>query len=284
MPNVALVWPGARQDWPSRLACWSPTRPVSGGAPGSAVQAPDSAGRVHDARQRRGRDLQRVEDVLVPPVAIGGRHAGRGGVGDVDDVLGARRKRPGHPRVDRPEREVAVVAPGAVEQMRELGCGRIGREAQSAVLQRQADADRAEILPADAGSDRRARDPIPDDRRGALVGDADGLHHFAVHRFVGHFESGCGEGLGVDLDEAGGRGGAGQWAVRQPAQLRVWIDEGGAHAARADVDHQDAHGQRTTPSADGRPRPPGFRMPVGSSARLTATRLVKAGAPRLCLR
>ena len=39
--------------------------------------------------------------------------------------------------------------------------------------QPEALADRAEVLPADAGADRLARGAVPDDDRRALIGDAD---------------------------------------------------------------------------------------------------------------
>ena len=206
----------------------------------------DDAGRVDDRRQHRRRDVQRLEDrwrasrcrrrcgspvtpALVasvtwtsPPLSVHATH--------VSTVPKHRsRSRSGSAMSSRKPSLVAD-ALGA----RRMPCG----------LERQAHADGAQVLPADAGADRLAGGPVPHDRRRPLVGDADGRRRPPPSSMAraGDLEGGVGHDRGVELHEARHRRVGQHLAVvdvRRPCRPACTI--GGPHAAGADVDDEDAH-------------------------------------------
>ena len=105
------------------------------------------------------------------------RDGGIGGIGDVESPVG---EDPGHPGVDGPEPKgpclrLAAVGVVGVEQPLELGGGHVGGEPKALGLEQEAVDDRAEVLPAKGRTERQASGGIPDDRRGALIGDPDSI-------------------------------------------------------------------------------------------------------------
>ena len=94
VPNVILARPGRTQPCPISDACWSPAMPAIGGAPGERGRVADDAGRVDDGRQHARRDAQRLEHMVVPPVAVAAHEAGDAGVGCVGDVERLRSRAP----------------------------------------------------------------------------------------------------------------------------------------------------------------------------------------------
>ena len=195
--------------------------------------------------------------------------------------VAAARECPGDPRVDGAETEVAALGPGPlgvdlVEDGHHLGGGRVGRQANALGLQDEAGADGPQVLPSDAGRDRPARRPLPDNAGRPLVGDPDRRNGAACsQRVAGDRERGLGHPRRVELDQPRRRG------VREDRRVVDMLDRGvGAHDGRphargADVDDEDApaapaHGQGTGPNGEGRPSLPGLRMPAGSSACFSA--------------
>src|SRR5262249_22730623 len=85
-------------------------------------------------------------------------------------------ERPHDRVVDGADAEVALTRRvGLVEQPLELRGRLVGRQSEALAAQLEAAADRAQVLPAEAGPHRLARGSVPHDRRAALVGDADGV-------------------------------------------------------------------------------------------------------------
>ena len=246
VPNVILAWPG--RD--ATLA--DERRLLVAGDAGDRRRTverrrlADRAGRVDDGRQDRAGDVQqrRARD---RPSRRRCRvsEPGDRGVGEVGDVHLASGEVPHDPRVDRAEAQVAAAGRvGSVEQVLHLGGRLVRREAQSLGLQHEAVADGAEVLPAEGGRDRHAGRAVPHDRRGALVGDADGVDGAALGEGrSGHVERGLGQDRRVELDETR-RGGVG--AAPRDGARAVTVASGvtiaAAHPARADVDDEDAHG------------------------------------------
>ena len=134
-------------------------------------------------------------------------------------VGASSRQRPRHPGVDRPEAEFAALRAGAVrvdfvQDGQQLGGRRVGCQTDAVGLQDEAGADGAQVLPTDARGERTAAGPLPDDGRGALVGDAHpGYRTAGFERSTGHGEDGVGHGGGVELDDPGSRrlGNNGSW-------------------------------------------------------------------------
>ena len=118
----------------------------------------------------------------------------------------------------------------------------VGRQADALRLEHQAVADRAQVLPADPGTDGAARGPLPEDGRGPLRGHAHGLDRPAGGEGLArHLQHGVGQGGGVELDEPGRRGGRQERAGALGLDREVGVHHGGPHAAGPDVDDEDAH-------------------------------------------
>ena len=249
VPNVILASPGRTQPWPTSDACWSPTSAAIGGAPGSARRRADDAGGVDDRRHHRGRDAERRR---APSSSHAGRvavlQAGDRGVRRVGDVHRAVRERPRDPRVDGAEAQVRGARRGR----------RAGRAATAAssptgsgptrtpsAAQREARADRAQVLPAEPGPDRLAGRAVPHDRRAALVGDADRVDRPAGgERGARELEARVGEQRARRTRRGrrrASRGGARVRGRRRTSRRRRTTR--GAHAARADVDDEDPPGR-----------------------------------------
>ena len=149
-------------------------------------------------------------------------------------------------------------------------------------MQGQAHADRAQVLPADAGAHGLASPAVPHDRGAALVGDADRLLRAAVGEGgAGDLEHRRGHGGGVELHEA--------WRGCRGQHLSVvHVLDGGIrphdrrpHPAGPDVDHQQAHeagGRRARSAALRAARKPPSR-PNDASMNVLKMRTATVGAP-----
>ena len=128
-----------------------------------------------------------------------------------------------------------------IEQPLDLGRRLVGPDAHALRPQREARADRAQVLPAEPRTDRDTGRAIPHDRRAALVGDAD-----PVDRSVGgergarEIETRLSEQHRVELHEPVGRGVGQQLAVVAARERAVGPHDRGADAARPDVDDEHA--------------------------------------------
>ena len=151
------------------------------------------------------------------------------------------------------------------EEICELRRRLVRGQPEPARRQGEALAGGPQVLPGDAGGDGPPGLPFPDDRRGPLRGNPDGLRRTpGLERRPGDVERGTGEGGGVELGDAGGGAEVRQVALVQVSERPVGTDEGGPHRTRADVDDEDAHlvevlftaAQCGTPERDGRRAPP----------------------------
>ena len=164
-------WPGPAGCSPGRRARPAGRRPCRRWAAprGAPRRLPMRPGGVDDGRQHGATGSAASGAVPRPTrVARSTRSvtAGVGGVGDVQRVgrrARATRERPGHPScrrcrsTARPRSARARSGSTVVQDGHHLGRRRVGRQADPVGLQHQAGADGAQILPADAGRDGRAR-------------------------------------------------------------------------------------------------------------------------------
>ncbi len=233
VPKVILAGPGATQPWPSSDACWSPAMPAMGGAPGRAVAGPSTPveSTMVGSIERGMREL--LEDPVVPVTPVEVDQAGDRGVGQVGHVQLAARQLPGDPRVGRAEAQVAgpvgvvgVEQPGRPWWPTGSGPAAGPRPAST----RHSPTVRRSCQPS-AGPDRLAGGPVPHDRRGPLVGDADGVDRTGLgQRPAGQLDSGVGQHVGVELDQPGG-GGVGQRS-HGGARSPPWRPGGSRRSAR----------------------------------------------------
>ncbi len=186
---------------------------------------------------------------------------GVGGVGDVEPAAG---EAPEEIRIDGAEGELAGLGPGAdaghvVEDPGDLGAGEIGIEDQAGLrrhrglvarlLQAGADPGRAPILPDDGAMHRLAGALVPDQRRLALVGDADrrhvpGRHPGLLHRRPAGLEGGAPEVLRLVLDPARGREMLRELGLGEARDRGVGPEQQGARGGGALVDGEDEGGHR----------------------------------------
>src|SRR5262245_16639880 len=227
-------------------------------------------GRVHLARRsyERQHALRHVEDpqqLVVPLQRVNVEQHRPRRVADVGDVCRVVGQLPDEPGVDGAERELAGRRPRAgarhvVEQPADLARGEIGvdeqagfclnRFAGAAGLQPFAVVRRAAILPDDRVVDRLAGLAVPDDRRLALVRDADRGHVFRPHaraseRFDGDADLRRPDLLRIVLDPAGVRKNLPELLLRDAADRTVAIEHDGARARGALIESEDErHGRR----------------------------------------
>ena len=207
----------------------------------------------------------------MPGVQIEQQRARR--VRRVSHVHGAAREPPHEPAVDRAEGELAALRPRTrarhrVEDPGELRTAEIRVEHESGAApeerlvacgaQRSTPIGSASVLPDDRTVDRRAGRAIPDDRRLALVRDADtrALAWRDARRRVGIDERPRDRRFDVDevvLDLAGLRVVLRELARRLPEDARVVREHDDRAARRALIDREEmsAHG-RATLAARGR--------------------------------
>ena len=294
VPNVILASPRRTQPCPTSDACWSPTSAVIGGAPGSAVRVADDAGGVDDRRHHRGAG-RRARRARARPTPDASRfmQAGDRGVGRVGDVERAVRQRPRHPRVDGAEAQVvgASAVVELVEQPLHLGGRLVRADAHALAAEREARADRAQVLPAERGPDRlagrrgptRSVEPRWLEMPTASTGPAASSAARARSRHVRAMQR------GVELDEAvGGRVGQ-QLALgarrrscrrrRRPRRARCSCRRRRRGRARSRL--IAAHGQATAPNGLGEAELAGVEDPVRVERVLHRLQHAEARAERL---
>ena len=258
----------------------------------SACSEAEVVGRVAHVGQDGARDAKQRQQLVVPGVAADVVEQGAAGVGRVGRVDRAAGQPPQQERIDRAEGEFAALgarpcAGDIVEQPGDLGRREIRVEQQSRArcdqrlvprgAQPLADVGGAAVLPDDRAMDRRAGLAVPDQRRLALVGDAD-------RRQLGRANAGLGQRLaagrqrrapdvfGVVLDPAGSGIMLGEFLLRRgddrSARNR---EQDGARRSGALVDRQHVRH---------------FQPPCGAPPRsfCTARRVRARSRPPLVLR
>src|SRR5579872_3757029 len=181
-------------------------------------------GRAH-LRQHGTWDAEFAQQVVVPLQGVDVEEHGTGRIAVVRTVDPATGKAVDQKRVDRPEQELPAFGSGSgpgdvVEEPAELGRREVGIDHQPGLLPDRLLPSRAleliavvsstAILPDDRVVDRLAGDTIPDDRRLALIGDADGSDPArsepdAFHHLLRHQELVRPDLLGIMLYPAGAR-------------------------------------------------------------------------------
>ena len=187
--------------------------------------AVQGAGGFHQGHQT-GRNIQGLQQLGVPLVGANVEQHGARGVAHVGGMNRAAGQAPDQPGVDRAKRQFAVLRqlprPGdVVQNPLEFGARKIGIHqqagfglyhiGQAALAQVGAGRFGAAVLPHDGVVDGQARFAVPDDRRLALVGDADGAHVAGVQAGLGQRVPGGGELGAPDFLRV----------VFDPARLRV---------------------------------------------------------------
>ncbi len=234
------------------------------GAEDAPVGLAELCGRIHDLRQHRPRHAEHAQKVVVPGVPANVEHQRARGVRRVRHVPLAARQAPDEPAVDRAEDEVAGLGPrpralDLVEHPGDLGAGEIAVDQQARLLgdgvgvalgdQPLAQPRRAPVLPDDGVVDRLAGVPVPDERRLALVGDAEPgevgggdlrLGDRLAHRVHGRSP----QILRVVLDPAGAGEMLRELELPDPHHTAFAVEHDGAGRGRALVDGEDeaAHG------------------------------------------
>ena len=181
---------------------------------------------------------------------------GARGVGRVGDVRAPARELPGQPAVDGAESQFAAFGPGAgagdvIEQPLELGAGKIGIDDEAGALAKQvgeasrcqfvAQAGSAPVLPDDGAVQRLAAGAVPEDRRLALVGDADGGDLCCRNAVVAQHCTGDGklrlpDFIGIVFDPAGLRVMLGDFLLRDAMSAALTVEQDGAGAGGALVE------------------------------------------------
>ena len=159
------------------------------------------------------RHPEEPQQLLVPVQLLQVHEHGAAGVGDVGDVPAAVRAAgevPHDPRVGSAEERVAALGRRAqpvdvLQQPLQLAAGEVGGRRQPGLapddlaaavgVQGRGDAVGAGVLPDDGVVPRTAGMPVPDDRRLALVGDADGVQVAGAEAGAG--KCGPDDGLGA---------------------------------------------------------------------------------------
>ena len=216
----------------------------------------DRPARADDLGEHGARDAEELEQLVVPVERREVEEQRSRGVGDVGRVHGPAGQLPDEPRVDRPEGEVAR---GLAEDPLELRrrevrvrdeprpvADEVGGELLAAL-------GRAPVLPDDGAVGRLAARPIPDDRRLALVRDADrgeiGRRRARLlQRLAGGRKHGLPELVRVLLDPPGPRIVLRHLAVAAPLRPQGFVEDEAGRARRPLVDSQD-HGYRGSSKA-----------------------------------
>ena len=187
--------PRAKQAWPKSAACWSPAMPAMGmpvRQEADAARAADDLGAADDLRQdllaargrarsssgshsARARFMSSVREALVtsvtwtaPPVSSLDEEASR------SCRTRARPARRARARRSTWSRSQAIFVALKYASRTSPVFSRTRATVRGVLLERVADVGRAPALPDDGEVDGLARRAVPDDRRLALVGDADG--------------------------------------------------------------------------------------------------------------
>ena len=202
---------------------------------------------------------------------------GVGRVGDVHRAAATASTRSTCRRCRSRDRGGASAIGELFEQPLQLRRRLVRAAAHALAAQRQARADRAQVLPADPGTDRFARRAVPHDGGTALVRDADRVDRSRVLERGGReLEARVGHRPRVELDDAVGRRLREQLAldeVRAPRRsasytpTRTLLVPTSTTSTRSLL--TGTHGQASSPNGLRRPSLPGFRMPFGSRASFT---------------
>jgi hypothetical protein len=217
-------------------------------------------GRIAHLGQQRARDVEQRQQLVVPVLLDDVEQQGPAGVGGVGGMDAPARQTPDEPAIDGTEGELAFLgarlgAVDVVEQPAQLGRGEVRIQQEPAALRDQrlvagglelaAILGRAPILPDDGVVDRLARAAIPDKRRLALVGDAEGDGPAAValgllQRLPGDGDGGLPQVLGVVLDPAATGLVLTKLLLRRPDGTPCQVVNDGPGAGGALVDGEDA--------------------------------------------
>jgi hypothetical protein len=217
-------------------------------------------GRGQHFREHRPRHAEEAEKLVVPRAAMDVEEQRARGVGDVGHVAPTAGELPDEPTVDRAECETAALCRLAhtghvIEDPLKLGAAeiRVGHESgfrgehvrEAALAQRVAHARGAPVLPHDRIADRRAGRAVPDERRLALIGNADrrhvgGAQPRARQRFGRDGELRRPDVGGIVLDPARPRKDLSEFLLRDRAHTAAAIEHDRARARRALVEGEDA--------------------------------------------
>ena len=213
----------------------------------------------------------RRQQVFIPAAAVDVEEQGARGVRGIGDVRAPAREIPGQPAVDGAEGQLAALGPGAgagdvVEQPLELGAGKIGVYDEAGALAEQvgmaglgqvvADRGGSPILPDDGAVQRLPAGAIPEYRRFALVGDADGGDPrrgdavVAQHGLC-HGKLRMPDFAGVMFHPAGLRKVLGDFLLRDAMNAALTVEEDGAGAGCALI--RDVRSGRSSSRTSGSP-------------------------------
>ena len=215
-------------------------------------------------------NAEQLQQLVIP--AIGGNVIERGpaGIGRIGDMQRPAGQLPDQPAVDSAEGQLPGLGPGSravhtVEDPGDLGGREIGvqhksgavghKPGMSGIAQSGTDVRRAPVLPDDGVVDRITRRAIPDQRRLALIGDADCLGPIpgllrSGERFTGGGADGRPDDVRVMLDPTRPGIDLLEFALRGGHDLVVRCEDNSARTCRALVDRQQrlAFGKHHHPS------------------------------------
>ena len=253
--------PGLKQPCPTVAACWSPATPRIriGAAEQIGRGRAEVPGAVAHLRQQRRRHAEQLAQVRVPASAADVEQQRARGIGRVGGVQLAAGQPPQQEAVDGAERELALLGRGAravdvVEQPGDFRRREIRIEQQTGarrnqrlmalLAQRGAGVGGAPVLPDDGIVDRLAGGAIPQNRRLALVGDADRRDATGVGAGFGHGIAHGGDGRRPDLfrivlDLARPRIDLGELLLRGRNRLERGIEHDGARRGGALIDCEE---------------------------------------------
>ena len=256
-------------------------------------------GAVADFGEHLERDFEQVADVGIPGAEVDVVEQGAGGVGGVGDVAGAAGELPDQVAVDGAEEELAAAGALAgavvgVEEPGELGAGEVGVEEEAGALGDErfvaggaelgAHGAGAAVLPDDGAGERAAGLALPDQRRLALVGDADrgdvgGGDAGALDGAAAGGGDGGPDVVGVVLDPARVGEVLRELLLGAGDRLHPLVEDDRPARGGALVDGEDVAHASLPPLAR---TPAGFRPRVPAPAAVSRRRPCFAAAPRPC--
>ena len=207
-------------------------------------------------RQHGLGDIEEREQLRAPGALVDVEEVGARGVGGAGRVEPAAGQPPDEKAVDRAEGEVAAPARAGerIEQPGELGRREIGVDQEAAArgdeglpplcAQPLAGGRRAPVLPDDGVVQAGAGRAVPEQRRLALVGDADGGGQGVAGRLAQHLDAGLPDLLRVVLDPAGLWVDLAKLALRRPERRAGGVEEDRAGRGRALVEGKQERGRR----------------------------------------
>ena len=217
---------------------------------------------VADFRQQCARDAEEAQQLVIPVAAMDVEQQRARGIRHVGRMHLPTGQPPQQEAVDRAEGELAALrafprAGHVVEQPGELRAGEIGIEQQARALayeglgavglEPRAGLGRTTVLPDDGTVNRPAARAIPDDRRFALVGDADRGNVLrgkpgALQRLASGRDGVAPDVFRVVLHPAVGRVVLRQFVPGKRDAAALLIEDDAARRGRALVDGEDVAG------------------------------------------